>query len=88
VRHRDAANARYFEVVEPSDGDLENADYRETDKNHAFVRSSFISHRERVVLAGPARDARSLARATGSRASTYTETVFGIELHVTWKREV
>lgn len=83
-RLHDAANARYFEVT--GDDDLENADYRETDRHHALVTRSFLSHREAVVLAGPARAARSIAQVTGSRRATNVETVFGVELHVTWVR--
>lgn len=86
-RTRDAQGARYFTVAEPESGDLDNhGDWVETDRYHGFVLGSFVPQREVIVLAGLARDARSLAKATGSRSSTRVETVFGVELHVTWKR--
>lgn len=42
--------------------------------------------REREVLLILAEQARTMAKATGSRAATQRETLFGIDFEVTWHR--
>jgi hypothetical protein len=86
ARHKDAEGARYFEVTAPADADLVNYAVNESDKNFAPVRRTRLSSLEHGVVLDIAQDARALGRVMGSHRATNIHTVFGVELHVTWKR--